>query len=101
MSANEKPYSIGSDRWPGVSKLIEEMGEVQQVLGKLLGTGGQPAHWDGSDLRVRLHEELADLQAAMMFVIETNDLDGEAILARSNAKFLRFKQWHAGDGSTP
>jgi hypothetical protein len=45
------PYSIGSTVWPGLSKLVEEMGEVGQVVGKLIATGGDPAHRDGTDLR--------------------------------------------------
>ena len=30
------PYSIGSDVWPGLSKLAEESGEVVQVIGKIV-----------------------------------------------------------------
>ncbi len=33
-------FSIGSDIWPGISKLIEEAAEVGQVCGKLIGSGG-------------------------------------------------------------
>jgi len=33
-------FSIGSAVWPGVSKVIEEMGELQQVLGKLIAVAG-------------------------------------------------------------
>lgn len=29
-------FSIGSKRWPGISKLIEECGEVLQIAGKLM-----------------------------------------------------------------
>lgn len=70
-----KPYSIGSDAWPGLSKLIEECGETIQVAGKLMGTGGAVEHWDGSNLGDRLIEEIGDLQAAIEFFVETNDLD--------------------------
>jgi hypothetical protein len=34
------PFAIGSDAWPGTSKLLEEQGELVQVLGKLMATGG-------------------------------------------------------------
>jgi NTP pyrophosphatase (non-canonical NTP hydrolase) len=88
------PYSIGSDVWPGLSKLIEECGEVIQVAGKLLGTGGNTTHWDGSDLRVRLQEELADLTAAIAFVGDFCDLDLTAVEGRIDAKYALFEQWH-------
>lgn len=92
------PFAIGSRIWPGLSKLIEEAGEVSQVCGKLLGTGGVAKHWDGSDLRSRLEEELSDLLAACMFVVEANGLDLNAITARHWEKLQRFRQWHiAGD----
>lgn len=44
-------FAIGAQEWPGISKLIEEAGEVQQVCGKLLATYGETKHWDKSDLK--------------------------------------------------
>lgn len=88
------PFSIGSDRWPGLSKLIEEMGEVGQIAGKLLGTGGAIQHWDGSNLKDRLEEELADLSAAIGFVIAACELDEAAIERRCMLKLETFIQWH-------
>lgn len=35
----EGPFSIGSTTWPGVSRVLEELGELGQVLGKLIGSG--------------------------------------------------------------
>ncbi len=89
------PYSIGSRHWPGLSKLIEEAGEVQQVAGKILGTGGRVDHWDGSDLRLRLQEEIGDLVAACLFVAEKNNLDVQAIADRVGVKYARFLSWHS------
>ena len=93
------PYSIGSTLWPGLSKLIEECGEVSQVVGKLLGTGGESAHWDGSDLRLRLQEELGDLLAAIDFVMLRNGLDFSAIQARRSRKYELFNLWHNEQGA--
>lgn len=59
--------------WPGMSKLIEEMGELNQVLGKLMATGGEPEHWDGTDLHDRLAEEVADVLAAVEFFRYANE----------------------------
>lgn len=52
------PYSIGSSHLPGLSKLTEECGELTQVLGKVLGMGSAGDHWDGTNLRKRLIEEM-------------------------------------------
>jgi hypothetical protein len=87
------PYSIGSTTWPGLSKLIEECGEIIQVAGKIIGSGGDPNHWDGTDLEVRFVEELGDLLAAIRYVRAHNVLDRLAIDARVDTKFLRFQTW--------
>jgi NTP pyrophosphatase (non-canonical NTP hydrolase) len=88
------PYAIGSDHCPGLSKLAEEAGEVVQVVGKIVGAGGMVKHWDGSDLRERLEEEIADALAACLFVIKVNSLDAERIHKRKDEKLDRFREWH-------
>jgi NTP pyrophosphatase (non-canonical NTP hydrolase) len=88
------PYSIGAGLWPGLSKLIEEAGEVAQVAGKIIGTGGELDHWDGTNLADRLEEELGDLSAAIDYVTKANDLDSAAIDRRAMAKLALFGQWH-------
>lgn len=89
------PYAIGSDHCPGISKLVEEAGEVQQVAGKIMGAGGLVEHWDGSDLRHRLVEEMGDLLAAVAFVVEANGLDVMALEQRRQKKLMTFRTWHA------
>lgn len=91
---NGKPYSIGSNHWTGISKLIEEAGEVSQVCGKILGTGGVVEHWDGTNLKTRLEEELADLTAAIAFVVARNNLDFLAVQQRASKKLTTFGEWH-------
>lgn len=88
------PFSLGSKTWPGLSKLMEEAGEVVQVGGKLMGTGGATNHWDGTNLAERMEEELADLQAAILFFIMTNALDSEKIGDRVGKKVAQFMIWH-------
>ena len=90
----EGPYSIGSPIWNGLSKLIEECGEVAQVCGKILGTGGKEAHWDGSNLRQRLEEEVADLTAAISFVVDENGLSKAHLITRSDDKLRLFRKWN-------
>lgn len=83
VDPNAGPYSIGSSTWPGASRVIEEAGELMQVLGKLIGAGGQTDHWDGTDLRERLIAELGDVRAALDFFIAANDLPLSAINSRA------------------
>jgi NTP pyrophosphatase (non-canonical NTP hydrolase) len=91
-------FAIGSRTWPGLSKLIEELGEVAQVAGKLIATGGEPGHWDGTNLRTRIEDELADLEAAITFVLEHNDLDAGRVAERRAAKLRQFRDWHLHRG---
>jgi NTP pyrophosphatase (non-canonical NTP hydrolase) len=98
LSKGGRRFAIGADHWPGISKLMEEAGEVIQVCGKLLGTYGSTAHWDGTDLKVRLEEELGDLLAAIDFVQLKCELDIVRIDRQRVRKRERFRQWHeAGD----
>ena len=88
------PYSIGSDRWNGLSKLIEEAGEVLQVAGKLLAVGGETNHWSG-DLRQMLVDELGDLQAAIEYFVFMNpDIDSNAVGRRAGMKKSQFMAWN-------
>ena len=89
-----KDYCIGSDRWNGLSKLIEELGELQQVNEKLIGSGGETDHWSG-DLRAKYIEEIGDVMAAVDFFLLENFTDDEidAILEQADKKNKLFCQW--------
>ena len=98
MNLGDGSFSIGGTTWPGISKLIKEMGELGQVIGKLIATHGDPGHWDGSDLVERLHEELGDVEAAIQFLKEVNGLDQDQIDARREKKVALFRTWHEEQG---
>lgn len=94
--AVKTPFAIGSKVWPGLSKLMEECGEVLQIVGKIVGTGGDTKHWAEENLATRLEEELGDALAAINFVMDNNpQLRRSAILLRCLEKQQRFEQWHA------
>ena len=79
--------------WRGIHKVTEECGELLQVLGKL-GPFPSGNHPDGKgDLKDRLEEELADLQAACAYFAVINGLDTEKMKARTNHKIARFNHW--------
>jgi NTP pyrophosphatase (non-canonical NTP hydrolase) len=91
---SEGPFSIGSTVWPGASRILEEAGELTQVLGKLIGSGGDTTHFDGSDLRDRLVEEIGDLSAAIAFFVVHN-LPADEIDQRKRKKLAKYEKWHA------
>lgn len=90
-------FSIGSKIWPGTSKLIEEMGELHQVLGKLIATAGDTDHWSG-DLRQKLIEEIGDTTAAIAFFCEMNmtAVEDLSIRERQAEKLRLFHRWQEG-----
>ena len=89
-----RPFALGSTLLPGLSKLMEEAGEIVQVGGKMLQVGNDGPHWDGSILRLRMEEDLGDITAAIEFFIEYNDLDSQRIGARAIEKLALFVKWH-------
>lgn len=93
-------YAIGSKVWPGLAKLAEECGELQQVIGKLLAYPTGP-HPDGGDpLTRRLEDEMADVAAAIDFLVGASNglLFGARMRARQTAKYERFTGWHQEAG---
>lgn len=62
-------FSLGSRTWPGLSKLVEECGEVLQIAGKIMGTGGTVQHWDGKgDLDERFRKDYDPTPEALALV---------------------------------
>lgn len=96
-------FAIGDTSWPGLGKLVEEMGELHQVLGKIIALRGEhEQYWDGTDLIERLIEELGDVRAAMIFFSETNDISKRLIHQRADIKLEKFRYWHnEGIKNTP
>lgn len=90
-----KPYCIGSDDWNGLSKLIEELGELQQVCGKLIGSEGNTDHWSG-DLRAKFIEEIGDVYASLNYFTTKNfsSEDRNHIIIRMHMKEATFQEWN-------
>lgn len=91
------PFSLGARTWPGLAKLAEECGELVEVIGKLIATGGAVDHWSGRDLRHDLEDEMADVRAALAFMWENNpDLDVSRMAERVQHKVELFDRWRDG-----
>lgn len=79
----------------GLAKLAEELGELQQVVGKMMayGTG---AHPDGTEsMLARFEEESADVTAALTFVAQTHGASSENVKRRAAMKLELFQAWHS------
>lgn len=104
-------FAFSDKEWPGVAKLVEECGELAEVLaptlllsaigkllqtqGKLIMIAGGTDHWSG-DLRKAMVEEIADVEAAIDFV-KAHSLKKKEVgtIARRRAMKLRkFERWH-------
>lgn len=106
-------FAFSDKEWPGIAKLIEECGELSEVLaptlllsaiGKLMQTQGKLVmiqggtdHWSG-DLRKAMVEEIADVEAAIDFVKAhcLKNKEVGAISRRRAAKLKKFERWHGG-----
>lgn len=65
-----RPFCFGTDIWPGLAKLAEECDELTQIAAKIIAYPDFDIHPDGGNLKERLTEELADVAAISLFVIE-------------------------------
>ncbi len=75
----------------GIGKLIEEMGEVQQLLGKAIAFPTRD-HPDGKgNIHGRLPDELADLRAAITYFEEENSIYVDT--KRYMDKLVQFQKW--------
>lgn len=79
----------------GLAKLIEECGELQQVCGKKLAYFDTDRHPDGTQLSLRMQDEIADVLAAVQFVVHKFNLDNKEINARIIRKTRMFESWDA------
>jgi NTP pyrophosphatase (non-canonical NTP hydrolase) len=83
----------------GYTKLIEECGELIQVAAKLIAFPDTEIHPDGSHQATRILEELADVQAVIVFLLVHDDrLDIEAFNHRTGSKLAIFEAWEKESG---
>lgn len=67
--------------------LLEEMGEAQQVIGKILRHGWSPTHAGKTyDNRGDLQNELGDVQAAVARLCRSGDVSRSSIHSRTEQK---------------
>ena len=79
------PYGIGSDTWPGLSRLAADAAQVARAAAAIISTGNDTAQ-DPAVQRENLQEQLGDLRAAIDYVIGKNALDWAAVNRRRDRK---------------
>jgi hypothetical protein len=99
MSGTPKDFQLGALDWPGLGKLGEECGELGAVVGKIVNNGGSTINFDGTDLRVALENEIADVLAICEFLQAQRLVSREGIERRTLEKLDFFSRVHvAGRG---
>jgi hypothetical protein len=98
------PYSFGTDLHPGFAKIVEEGGELFEVIGKIMMIDGRFDHWVG-DLRKALHDELSDVSAAIDFYVAQpvnfSQEERGAFFERKMGKLAKFEDWHENPQPLP
>lgn len=77
-----------------VVELPYYLGRVVQVIGKLMGTGGRIDHWDGTDLRYRLADEIGNVLTAGQCIRREQRFE-LAVDERRAEKIKLFWKWHS------
>jgi len=78
----------------GLTKLIEECGELAQIAAKKIAYPDTDVHPDGKGSLIgRLEDEVADVMAAIAFVAEKLGLDEARMFARGDAKRKQYQEW--------
>lgn len=74
---------------------LEEMGEAQQAIGKILRHGYDSYHpsGEGGDNRDQLIDELAHVRFAIQLLIDAGDVDGDFMEAAEGAKRASVAQY--------
>lgn len=76
--------------------LLEELGETQHIIGKILRHGYEschPAELDGPNNRQMLERELGDVMAAFIMLSENKDVDEEQIERWAKDKLKRLNRF--------
>ena len=79
------PYGVGSDTWPGLSRLAADAAQVARAACTIISTGNDTDQ-DAAVQRENLQEQLGDLRAAIDYVIGKNALDWDAVNRRRDRK---------------
>lgn len=88
--------------YPGLHKLVEEAGELLEVIGKILvrPNGDHFVELKGERiLNEDLHDEIADVRAIIDYVVKSSpELDEDRIKRRTEMKLKKYARWVQENG---
>ena len=76
--------------------LSEELGEVQQVIGKILRHGydsNNPLEENGKSNREKLEMELGDVNVMVIHMMNIGDIDELTVMDRTHTKKEKLNKW--------
>lgn len=80
----------------GLTKLVEECGELVQICAKKMAYYHSDEHPDGKgSMKQRMTEEMGDVLAAIHFVATKFDISVEDLIIRKYKKLDLFEDWDA------
>lgn len=90
-------YQHFNDLTPGQAErlalLLEELGEAQQAIGKILRHGYNSRHPDGGPTNQEsLEREMGDVLVALEMLYEGSDLSRISVLEQQSIKSLKIKK---------
>ena len=77
--------------------LLEELGEAQQAIGKILRHGYESKHpfrMSGLTNRESLEKEIGDVKARIDLMVDSGDLELQAILDSAHEKYIKRAYLH-------
>ena len=97
LVANFAKPTAGGMSNNGLTKLMEECGELVQIAAKKVAYPDVEVHPDGQNLNSRLQEEMGDVLAAITFTTAKLGLSMEDVLARAHQKKALYAEWDKGN----
>ena len=77
----------------GLTKIVEECGELIQICAKKIAYMKEDFHPDGQFMRGEIEKEMADVLASIEFVAAKWNLNREVINNRMTHKLRLYNQW--------
>lgn len=77
----------------GLTKIVEECGELTQICAKKIAYMEEDFHPDGQFMRGEIEKEIADVLASIEFVAQKWNLNRENISNRMMIKLRLYNQW--------
>lgn len=90
-----------NDRWIGIHKLTEELGELVAILSCLQAypEGQHPSPKYPEHLIKYVQEEMGDVMGALLWFLDNNNLSTKPVTVRAAEKMKLYDEWRKnGDG---